>query len=79
MSDFREWVLTETRRRDWSQAELAERAGVSLTTVRRVLVAQGRGQRQPGFKFFSGIAVAFDLPLAEVVTIWQGIKKAPRN
>jgi transcriptional regulator with XRE-family HTH domain len=76
MSDFREWVLSESEQRGLSRVQLAERAGLSLTTVRRVLV---NGQRQPGMKFFGGIARALDLPLTEVVAIWQGIKKAPRH
>lgn len=68
MTDFPTWVLVETKNRGWSQATLALNAGLSLTTVRRVLIT---GSRKPGMKFFSGIANAFELPLAEVVVIWE--------
>jgi len=47
---------------------LAERTGLSLSGIRRVLVT---GNRKPGMRFFSGIARAFEMPLAEVVVIWE--------
>jgi lambda repressor-like predicted transcriptional regulator len=68
MTDFSTWVLTETKRRGWSQATLAHRAGISLSTVRAVLVT---GRRKPGRKFLLGIATAFEMPLVDVIVIWE--------
>lgn len=70
--NFSDWVLTESQRRGWSQATLAARAGLSLSTVRRVLVT---GSRKPGMRFFTGIARAFELKVAEVVVIWEQAEK----
>ena len=66
--DFSEWIRTETKRRGWSQATLAERARLSRSSITAVLTT---GRRKPGMKFFSGIAIAFEMPLAEVVIIWE--------
>jgi transcriptional regulator with XRE-family HTH domain len=67
-TDFSHWVLTETQHRGWSQATLARRAGISLSTVRAVLSS---GRRKPGRKFLLGIATAFDMPLVDVIVIWE--------
>jgi transcriptional regulator with XRE-family HTH domain len=68
MTDFPTWVLTETNRRGWSQATLAQRAGISLSTVRAVLITSSR---KPGRKFLLGIATAFEMPLVDVIVIWE--------
>jgi len=68
MTDFSNWIRTETKRRGWSQASLAERAGLSRSSISGMLTS---GRRKPGMKFFSGIETAFEMPLAEVVVIWE--------
>lgn len=68
MTDFANWIRDETKRRGWSQATLAERAGLSLSSVRAVLVT---GRRKPGRKFLFGIATAFEMPLVDVIVIWE--------
>ena len=68
MTDFPTWVLTETSRRGWSQATLAERAGLALSSVKAVLSS---GRRKPGMRFFAGIAAAFEMPLVDVIVIWD--------
>ena len=68
MTDFATWIRAETKRRGWSQATLAERAGFSRSSVTAVLTT---GRRKPGMRFFLGIARAFEMPLAEVVVIWE--------
>jgi transcriptional regulator with XRE-family HTH domain len=64
---FSDWIRDEIKRRGWSQAILAERAGLSRSSISGMLTS---GRRKPGMKFFAGIAKAFDLPLAEVVIMW---------
>ena len=68
MANFSEWIRAETKRRGWSQASLAERAGLSRSSISGMLTS---GRRKPGMKFFAGIAKAFEMPLAEVVVIWE--------
>ncbi len=68
MTDFSDWIRVEIKRRGWSQATLAERAGFSRSSVTAVLTT---GRRKPGMKFFFGIATAFEMPLADVVVIWE--------
>jgi lambda repressor-like predicted transcriptional regulator len=67
-TDFPTWVLAETKLRGWSQATLAQRAGLSRSTVRAVLVT---GSRKPARKFLLGIATAFEMPLVDVIVIWE--------
>lgn len=67
-TSFSEWIRAETKCRGWSQATLAERAGFSRSGVTAVLTT---GRRKPGMRFFTGIARAFEMPLAEVVVVWE--------
>ena len=67
-TDFPTWVREEAKRRSWSQATLAERAGLALSSVKAVLSS---GRRKPGMRFFVGIAAAFEMPLVEVIVIWE--------
>ena len=75
-TSFSDWIRAEIKRRGWSQATLAERADISLSSVRRVLVT---GRRKPGMRFFTGIARAFEMPLAEVVVIWEAGERGERG
>ena len=69
MGAFVDWIQAELKQRGWSQATLAERSGLSLSSVKSVLVS---GRRQPGMKFFTGLSTAFMMPLADVIVIWEG-------
>lgn len=64
---FTDWIRNELTQRGWSQATLAQHAGLSLSTIRRVLVMG----RQPGMRFFVGIATAFEISVVEVIVIWE--------
>ena len=66
MTDFATWIRDETKRRGWTQACLAERAGLSRSMISKMLTSD---QRKPGMKFFVGIATAFEMPLKEVILI----------
>lgn len=66
--DFSEWIRTEIKQRGWSQATLAEQTGLSRSSISKMLTS---GRRKPGMKFFAGISTAFEMPLADVVVIWE--------
>ena len=66
MTDFSDWIRDEIKRRDWSQATLAERAGLSRSYISKMLTT---GRQKPGMRFFAGLATAFEMPLAEVILI----------
>ena len=50
-----EYILEMLRDRDWSESELARRAGVSSATISRIL----SGQRGAGSRTLAGIRRAF--------------------
>jgi len=66
MMDFAEWIRGEINRRGWTQATLAERSGLSRSTISKMLTS---GRRKPGMKFFACISNAFEIPLADVILI----------
>lgn len=66
MTVFSKWIRDELNRRGWSQAGLAERAGLSRSSISKMLTSD---RRKPGMRFFVGIAAAFEMPLAEVILI----------
>jgi transcriptional regulator with XRE-family HTH domain len=68
MAGFSEWIRTEIKQRGWSQATLAEQAGLSRSSISKMLTS---GRRKPGMKFFAGISTAFAMPLTDVVVIWE--------
>lgn len=68
MTAFSDWIRDELKRRDWSQATLAERSGLSRSYISKMLTS---GRQKPGMRFFAGIATAFEMPLAEVILIAQ--------
>ena len=65
-TDFATWIRDEIQRRGWSQASLAERAGLSHSGISKFLRS---GHRKPGMRFFAGIAAAFEMPLTDVILI----------
>ncbi len=62
MTDFADWIRTEIKHRGWP------RSLHGVTT----------GRRKPGMRFFLGIARAFEMPLAEVVVIWEAGERESR-
>lgn len=60
--DFVTWVESEMKKREWSQADLARKGGLTSAQVSRVLSRL----QNPGQVFFEGIARAFDVTLEEV-------------
>ncbi len=69
---FSEWLLRELHTRDWSQNELARRAGLGAVTISRVI----NGERNPGIAFCRGVARAFNMP-GEAVLQAAGILSPP--
>ncbi len=63
---FAVWIRDEIKRRAWSQTSLAERAGLSRSSISKMLTS---GRRKPGMRFFAGIAIAFEMSVAEVILI----------
>lgn len=61
--DFATWLLHELEKRDWSQSELARRSGTTPTHVSRII----SGGRMPGLDFCQKIAMAFRMPLEDVL------------
>lgn len=62
MDTLNDWLLTEMKSRNWSQADLARHAGVSRTAISDVL----SGKRKMGKDLAQFVAAAFKIPIAEV-------------
>ena len=62
--NFSEWLISELERRGWSRSEAARRGGISSSMIDKVI----NGYSKPGIRFLEGIAQAFGITLAEVVT-----------
>jgi transcriptional regulator with XRE-family HTH domain len=56
--EFTDWLTQELNKREWSPAELAERAGLSKGAISHVF----SGTRKPGVEFARAIAQALKLP-----------------
>lgn len=67
-TDFATWIRDEIQRRGWSQATLAERAGLSHSGISKMLRS---GHRKPSMRFFAGIAAAFEMAVVDVIVIWE--------
>ena len=67
-TDFATWIRDEIQRRGWSQVTLAEQSGLSRSGISKMLRS---GHRKPSMRFFAGIAAAFEMPLVEVIVIWE--------
>lgn len=63
--DFPDWLQSKMDEREWTQAELARRAGTTSTTIFRVI----KGERKPGVDFCKGIARAFGMRDTDVMKI----------
>lgn len=72
---FPEWLNDVLREKDWSQSELARRAGVSRATISDVIL----GQEKPGRKLCMGIASALNIPAEEVFRIAGLLPKKPEQ
>ena len=59
---FLTWVFEEMNRRDWRNADLARRSGLSDATVSRVF----SGERLPSWDFCAGVAQAFGMRAEEI-------------
>lgn len=68
MDKFSDWLLQELDKRDWNQAELHRRSGMSRTVISDVLA----GKYQPGWEFCANVAKALQLP-AEIVMSTAGL------
>ncbi|MCX6064202.1 MAG: helix-turn-helix transcriptional regulator [Chloroflexi bacterium] len=75
-TDFATWIRDEIKRRGWSQATLAERASLSRSSISKMLTS---GRRKPGMRFFAGIATAFEMPVVDVIVIWEGSSEEARG
>ncbi len=60
--DFSTWLDNELLKRNWSQSELARRAGVTRSGINGVII----GSRNPGTDLCEAIARALRLPPEEV-------------
>ena len=58
MNDFPDWLRKELEKRNWSQADLARRSGISAPQITRVL----SGERSFSSDSLLAIAKAFKLP-----------------
>ena len=57
-NQFSYWLEEKMKEREWSQSELARRAGLTRGAINNILTAH----RQPGPEFCRAIARALDLP-----------------
>jgi len=62
MVEFTEWLDRELLRRDWTRADLAQRAKISQSAL-SLIYSQNR---KPGADVCNGIAVALKIPSEEV-------------
>lgn len=65
MDNINNWLLKEMKSRNWSQAELARRAGVSRTAISDVL----SGKRMMGKDLAQSVAEAFKIPVTEIYRV----------
>jgi len=59
---FIEWLSDEIHRRGWTQAELADRSGVTRGAISHLF----SGTRNPGVEIITKMARALEIPTAEV-------------
>ena len=63
IEEFVTWLGQEVQNRDWSYSELARRAGLSQSTISKVMSYAAA----PGLEFCTGIARAFNIPAESVL------------
>ena len=61
-TDFSAWLFTELKLRDWTQADLANKSGLSQGAISKVV----NKQRKPGFDFCEGLSRALKLPVETI-------------
>ncbi|MDA8485870.1 XRE family transcriptional regulator [Pseudomonas resinovorans] len=66
-----ERIEAEMKRRDWSEGELARRAGIPQPTVHRIIKGESKSPRQENIQ---AIAKAFG---CSIEWLWSGVGKAP--
>ncbi|MDT4809352.1 putative HTH-type transcriptional regulator [compost metagenome] len=66
-----ERIEAEMKRRDWSEGELARRAGITQPTVHRIIKGESKSPRQVNIQ---AIAKAYG---CSIEWLWTGIGKAP--
>jgi len=71
-TEFINWLRKELQERDWSQNELARRAGFTSAGVSLVMT----GERNPGPEFCQAIARVLKLPQEEVF-LRAGLLESP--
>lgn len=71
---FGTWLLTELKKRNWSQSELARRAGVAHGTISNLI----NGNKGVGESTLNAIANAFHIPAVEVFRQAGLIPKVPK-
>jgi len=59
---FGDWLMDKLNQKDWSQADLARRSGVSRTSISDII----SGRRQVGKDLAVSVSEALALPLEEV-------------
>lgn len=64
MDDFIDWINQELKRRDWSQADLARRAGMTRGGINGLMNKQ---QKKPGLDAILGIARALEMSPCRVL------------
>jgi transcriptional regulator with XRE-family HTH domain len=74
MASFADWLTTELETREWSQSELARRAGVSTAAVSDIL----SGRRNVGTELATAIADALKIPQDDVY-IAAGLLRPKRD
>jgi transcriptional regulator with XRE-family HTH domain len=62
-TSFIDWLNLELQRRDWTQADLSQKSGITQGAISKVI----NGQRKPGVDFCDGIAHAFKYPSDRVM------------
>lgn len=57
-----QWITKKLKEKGWRQSELARQAGLDPSFISNVL----SGKREPGAKFYLGMAKAFDIPITAI-------------
>lgn len=72
--DFKDWLIGELEKRNWSAADLARNAGIAKGSISNILA----GRREPGPDFCDGVSRAFKIS-PEVVYRRAGLLPPQRN
>jgi transcriptional regulator with XRE-family HTH domain len=75
MGTFSEWLGDELEKRDWTQADLARKSGLTTAGVSHII----KGTRKAGIKSCAKIAKAFDLSPDEVLRAADLLDQLPKD